>query len=56
VKTADDVEQALEKAMGIAGIEGVLIVEDDRVALAGDLPPLVRSADPSFAGKAFHSQ
>jgi hypothetical protein len=56
VKTADDVEQALEKAMGISGIEGVLIIKDDRFALAGDLPPLVRSADPSFAGKAFHSQ
>lgn len=56
VKTVGDVERALEQAMGIAGIEAVLIVKDDRVALAGDLPPLVRSADPSFAGKTFHSQ
>jgi ApbE superfamily uncharacterized protein (UPF0280 family) len=56
VKIAGDVERALERAMGIAGIGGVLIVKDDRVALAGDLPPLVRSADPAFAGKTFHSQ
>lgn len=56
VKTVDDIEPTLEKVMGISGIQGVLIIKDDRVALAGDLPPLVRSTDPTFAGKTFHSQ
>jgi ApbE superfamily uncharacterized protein (UPF0280 family) len=54
VKTGDDVEPTLQKVMAIAGIEGVLIIKDDRVGVAGDLPPLVACADPRFAGKTFH--
>ncbi len=29
-------------------------MKDDRVGVAGDLPPLVQCADSRFAGKAFH--
>lgn len=43
VKTADDVNSALERIVGIEGIDGVLIVKDDRVGLAGRLPSLVKS-------------
>ena len=42
VRTVEDVDSALERIAGIKGIEGVLIVKDDRVGLAGQLPPLVR--------------
>jgi len=42
VKTVDDVNAALERIAGIEGIDGVLIVKDDRVGLAGRLPPLVK--------------
>jgi ApbE superfamily uncharacterized protein (UPF0280 family) len=44
VKTIEDVDAALEKIMRIDGIEGVLLVKDDRVGLAGHLPRLTRTA------------
>jgi len=43
VKAVDDVNPALERIAGIAGIDGVLIVKGDRVGLAGRLPSLARS-------------
>jgi ApbE superfamily uncharacterized protein (UPF0280 family) len=42
VKTVDDVDTALEKIIAVEGIDGVLIVKDDRVGLAGKLPSLVK--------------
>ncbi len=39
VRTIDDVEPALERVAAIPGVLGVLIVKDDRVGVAGDLPP-----------------
>ncbi len=42
VRTVEDVDSALERIAGIEGIEGVLIVKDDRIGLAGQLPPLVK--------------
>jgi ApbE superfamily uncharacterized protein (UPF0280 family) len=50
-----DVEPTLERMMGIPGIQAVLLVKDDRVGVAGDLPPLVRCEDPSFEGKTLHT-
>jgi len=43
VKTVDDVDAALERVAAIEGIQGVLIVKDDRVGLAGHLPSLVHA-------------
>ena len=54
VKTGEDVEPTLAAVMAITGIQGVLLIRDGRVGVAGDLPPLVRCADPRLAGKAFH--
>ncbi|UCC97087.1 MAG: UPF0280 family protein [Phycisphaerales bacterium] len=42
VKTASDVDAALEQIAAIEGIDGVMIVKDARVGLAGQLPPLVK--------------
>jgi ApbE superfamily uncharacterized protein (UPF0280 family) len=42
VGTADDVDLALERIAAIEGIDGVMIVKDDRVGLTGELPPLVK--------------
>jgi ApbE superfamily uncharacterized protein (UPF0280 family) len=42
VKTVDDVDRALENISAIEGIDGVMIVKEARVGLAGKLPPLVR--------------
>ena len=42
VQTPDDVDAALERISAIPGVEGVLIVKDDRIGLAGHLPRLVK--------------
>jgi ApbE superfamily uncharacterized protein (UPF0280 family) len=42
VKTEDDMNPALERIAAIEDIDGVLIVKNDRVGLAGKLPPLVK--------------
>jgi hypothetical protein len=47
VKSDADVEPTLARMMGIPGIEGVLLIRDRRVGVAGDLPPLVRCGDPA---------
>ena len=42
VKTVNDVDAALEQISKIDGIDGVMIVKDERVGMAGRLPKLVR--------------
>ncbi len=42
VTIVEDVDAALERIVGIEGIDGVMIIKDDRVGLAGQLPPLVK--------------
>ena len=42
VTTVEDVDSAMEHIAAIEGIEGVMIIKDDRVGLAGQLPPLVK--------------
>jgi uncharacterized protein len=43
VKTIDDVEPTLNRIAGIEGIDGVVIVKDGQVGLAGKLPPFVKT-------------
>lgn len=43
VKTTRDIDAALERIMQIEGVDGVLLVKDDRVGLAGHLPRLVKA-------------
>jgi uncharacterized protein len=42
VRRQDDVAPTLERIMSIPGIRGVLIVQEGKIGLAGDLPELVR--------------
>jgi ApbE superfamily uncharacterized protein (UPF0280 family) len=42
VRTIDDIDPALERIVGIEGVDGVMIVKGARVGLAGKLPPLVK--------------
>lgn len=42
VKTEHDVNSTLERISAMPGIQGLLIVKDDRIGLAGQLPPLVK--------------
>ncbi len=44
VKTIRDVDAALERIIAIDGVDGVMLVKDDRVGLAGHLPRLVKTA------------
>jgi len=43
VRASADVDAALERIVAIEGIDGVLIVKDDRIGLAGRLPRLVKA-------------
>jgi len=43
VKAVEDVDAALEQIMRIEGVDGVMIVKDDRVGLAGHLPRLTKT-------------
>ncbi|MFC1761702.1 UPF0280 family protein [Planctomycetota bacterium] len=43
VKTVEDVDAVLERIAGIDGIDGILIIQQDRIGLAGKLPALIRS-------------
>jgi hypothetical protein len=43
VRTVTDVDAALERILRIEGIDGVMIVKDDRVGLAGHLPRLIKT-------------
>jgi ApbE superfamily uncharacterized protein (UPF0280 family) len=55
VRSTRDVEAALRRVSGIAGMSGVLIIKEDKVGMAGSLPPLVKCDDPGFTDKTFHS-
>jgi ApbE superfamily uncharacterized protein (UPF0280 family) len=43
IQTPADIDAALERIMKIRGIDGVLVVKDDRIGLAGRLPRLVNT-------------
>ena len=43
VRSVGEVDAALQRIADIQGIDGVMIVQDDRVGLAGRLPPLVKA-------------
>jgi len=43
VRTVGEVDAALERIAGIDGIDGVMIVQNDHVGLAGRLPKLVKT-------------
>jgi len=51
VKTPDNIETALDRIVAIDGVDGALIVQGDRIGLAGDLPPLVRNRDAELGRK-----
>ena len=42
VSSIEDVDLALESIVGIEGVDGAIIVQGDRVGLAGKIPPLVK--------------
>lgn len=55
VKTREDINPALEETMAIPGVLGVLVIKDDQIGLAGDLPELVQHNDASVKEKITHA-
>jgi ApbE superfamily uncharacterized protein (UPF0280 family) len=51
VKSSRDVPDVLERIRSLPGIQGVLIIKEDRVGVAGDLPELIRHDDPAYPDK-----
>ncbi len=43
VRTVEEINPALERIAAIEGVDGVLIVKNDRIGLAGRLPDLVKA-------------
>jgi len=42
VQSAQDVEPTLHRIAAINGVDGVLIVKDEHIGMAGKFPPLVK--------------
>lgn len=55
IMTADDLQSSVEWIVSIPGIKGALAVKDDKIALAGSLPKLVRNLDSNFKMKVTHN-
>ena len=51
IQSADDIQEVLEEAQRITGLEGVLIAVEDKVGMVGDLPEVVRQGDSGADGK-----
>jgi len=51
VRSADDIDAALQTIAAIQGIQGVLLVKGDRIGLTGQLGELVRNRDAQLALK-----
>jgi ApbE superfamily uncharacterized protein (UPF0280 family) len=51
VRSEGDIETALERLKAIEGIAGALIVRDERFGAVGEVPELIRNADPTLKAK-----
>jgi len=51
VKRPRDIQPTLEMIVSIPNVSGVIIVEEGRIGLAGNLPPLVGHTDESLMSK-----
>ena len=51
VTSVDLIDTAMETILQIAGIGGILIIKDDKIGMAGQLPKLIRHTDRQFSAK-----
>ena len=56
VSAQDDIQPTLKVVMKIPGISGILIIKDNKIGMAGDLPELIRHNDPRFIDKVTREQ
>jgi hypothetical protein len=45
VTRASDIPRALEAVLSIPGVDGLLLIKDDKLGMAGNLPELIKNAD-----------
>ena len=51
VKTEADLPEAAERLASISGVDGALLIKNDKLAIAGRMPDLVRHTDPAGLNK-----
>jgi ApbE superfamily uncharacterized protein (UPF0280 family) len=51
VRRSRDVPDVLERIRSLPGIQGVLIIKEESVGVAGDMPELIRHDDPAYPDK-----
>ncbi|MCL2706221.1 MAG: UPF0280 family protein [Spirochaetaceae bacterium] len=51
VKEEKDIPGALEKIISIKGVQGALIVKNDKIGIAGNFPEIIKNIDPRTKDK-----
>ena len=51
IKRESDIQQTLNRLTALQGVSGVLIIYKDKIGVAGDLPELIKNADPEIQNK-----
>lgn len=51
IRSVDDIDGVLKKVTALAGIQGVFIVRDGHIGMAGALPEVIRAKDPDISDK-----
>ncbi len=51
VTSSGKINSVLEKIIRISGVQGILIVKDDKIGFSGNLPRLVKHKDEHFSAK-----
>ncbi len=56
VQTVNAIDPILNDISSIQGIQGILIIKDDKIGMSGNLPRLVKLKDPNFQSKITHDK
>ncbi|MCL2294285.1 MAG: UPF0280 family protein [Spirochaetes bacterium] len=51
VKKEEDIPAVLEKVIAIKGVQGVLLVKNDKIGIIGSFPEIIRNIDPQTTNK-----
>jgi len=51
VKKEEDIQKALNAISTIPGITGLVIIKDEKIGIAGEVPEIVSNADPDMMNK-----
>jgi ApbE superfamily uncharacterized protein (UPF0280 family) len=51
ITAVDRIDPVMEQILQIPGIRGILVIKDDRIGMAGQLPEIIKHTDPRFPEK-----